>query len=640
MMNVSGKSLLLLLASAMLFTGCEDPQVSVSTLGRKLAAPVLSSSSPFDQDMETQGYVRIVGSCDTRVGPILIGFDEDSFHSPPVSPNISGTSLGSIVNDSDCSDGVFDIFLTSADLLSIWGITTTDDNDDVEQILIKGETWFGDTRTLSIINNRPPGSGNSIATHLALRKVFPSDFAGASQCEMFNAYVLDANGNETSNTTAVSFSVQDSGNAGVTYYQTSSDCASAVFPVSTLSLPAKLGMLTFYARMPASPIDSTIGFTPIVSSGGLQAAPATTVTLRDPASSRRFIALLDAPGTIYKNVCQPITLQRMSYYKTSANETGSLTVTMAPSDSKLEFFTASDCNTGAKTSSILFSSSISTVKTYVKYAHSGTATTAHLKINLNYTVSDSNYDIPSYVVRVDLSSSDTVAKMTFGGPQSISRSQCYAYNITMANSNWAAVPADKDYDVSFASSNTLAGLQFYSDEYCTSPVSTLVVSQGELSKKFYVKSSTGQNASSQITMTPNSLAAVTYNVSVSVNATSYALSMAVTNSPLRDTCSYMMLTYLDSYNMPIPATAPVQLSFFTISAGAAGNVHLYTDPTCSAAYPENTMFTVNPYSPNDYKFYIKVNNAYTDTMLNMNLTTSGALFNPSPFFFYFNLPAP
>ncbi|WP_413586298.1 hypothetical protein [Bdellovibrio sp. HCB274] len=640
MMNVSGKSLLLIMLSAALLSGCKDPEVAVSTLGRKLAAPVLSSSSPFDQDMELQGYVRLVGSCDTRVGPVLIGFDENSFHSPPASPNISGTSLGSIINDSDCSDGVFDIFLTSADLLSIWGIDTTDDNDDVEQILIKGETWFGETRTLAIINNRPPGSGNSVATHLALRKVFPNEFGGAGQCEMFNAYVLDAAGNETSNTTAVSFSVQNSLGAGITYYQTSSDCASAVSAVSTLSLPAKLGMVTFYARMPSSPADTPIGFTPVVVSGGLQAATATTVTLRDPGSSRRFIALTDVPGTIYKNICQPLTLQRMNYYKTSAYESSPLTVNMAPSDSKLEFFTESDCNTSSKTTSVLFASAISTVKTYVKYAYSGTATTNHVKIDLNYTVSDSNYDTPSYVVRVDLSSINVVTKMNFGGPQSISRSQCYAYSINMANSNWASVPADKDYDISFASSNTVAGVQFYADEYCTSPVSTLVVSQGELTKKFYVKSSAGQNSATQITMSPNSLTAVTYSVSVSVDATNYTLNMAVTNSPLRDTCSYVMLTYLDSTGLPIPANGPVQLSFYTISSGALGNVQLYTDSACSTAYQENTMFTVMPYTTNEYKFYMKVNSAFTDTMLNMNLTTSGALFNSQPFFFYFNLPAP
>ncbi|MEK2689872.1 hypothetical protein [Bdellovibrio sp. GT3] len=640
MMNVSGKSLLLIMLSAAFLSGCKDPEVAVSTLGRKLAAPVLSSSSPFDQDMEVQGYVRISGSCDTRVGPVVIGFNEDSFHSPPVSPNTSGTSLGSITNDSDCSDGSFDIYLTSTDLLSIWGIDATDDNDDVEHILIKGETWFGDTRTLTITNNRTPGSGNTVATHVTLRKVFPAGFAGANQCEMFNAYVTDANGNETSANSAVTFSIQDSRNSGVTYFQTSSDCSSSANSVSLFSIPAKQGMITVYARMPATPLDSTIAFTPVIASGGLQAGSATTVTLRDPTSTRRFIALLDAPGTIYKNVCQPITLQRMNYYKTSAYDSASLTVNVAPSDAKLEFFTESDCNSSAKTSTISFASAVSTVTTYIKYTYAGTASNNQVKINLNHTVSDSNYDNPSYVVRVDLSNDTVVAKMDFGGPTNIGRSQCYQYKITTANSNWTAIPADKDYDVGLTSSSSTAGLQFYSDEYCSTPVSTVVVPQGQTFKKFWVKSSAGQNSPATVTMSPNSLTAVSRNITVTVEATNFAISMAVYNSPLRDTCSYIMLTYLDSANVPIPASTPIQLSFYTISAGAFGNVHLYTDPSCSVAYQENSAFIVNPYSVNEYKFYMKVNGAYTDTMLNWNLNTSGALFNAQPFFMYFNLPIP
>ncbi|WP_413583421.1 hypothetical protein [Bdellovibrio sp. HCB288] len=640
MMNVSGKSLLLIMLSAAFLSGCKDPEVAVSTLGRKLAAPVLSSSSPFDQDMEEQGYVRISGSCDTRVGPVVIGFTEDSFHSPPTSPNTSGTSLGSITNDSDCSDGSFDIYLTSADLLSIWGIDATDDNDDVEHILIKGETWFGDTRTLTITNNRTPGSGNTIATHVTLRKVFPADFAGAGQCEMFNAYATDSNGNETSTNTAVTFAVQDSRSSGINYYLNGTDCTNSTQSVSSLSIPAKQGMITFYARMPTSPVDSIIGFTPVIMSGGLQAAAATNVTLRDPASNRRFIALIDAPGTIYKNVCQPITLQRMTYSKNSAYETASLTVDVAPSDAKLEFFTENDCNASSKTSSIVFGPSISNATTYIKYNYSGASSNNQVKVNLNYTVSDVNYDNPAYVVRVDLSNDTVVAKIDLGGPSNISRSQCAMYKVNLANSSWTAVPADQTYIVSVTSTNTMAGLQLYEDATCINSVSSLTIPQGQLNKTFYVKSTAAQNSSTQVTVSTSSLTSTPRGISVSVEAMYYVHNLAVSNSPLRDTCSWMTLSYLDAYNVQIPASTPIQLSFYTTSAGANGKVQFYTDASCLNPYQENTVFTVNPYGTFDYKLYMKVDGSYTDTMLNLTLNTSGALFTAPPFNFYFNLPIP
>ncbi len=179
MLNVGSKSLLRVLLSMTLLTGCESPDLEVSSLDKKLPAPVLKGSSPFDQDLEEQNYVRIQGSCDTRVGNIYLSFDKQNWHQPPLSPDLTGTTLGALTNDRDCTDGSFDIYLTKNDLQSIWGLQTGDDGTDVDYVYLKGETLIGETNILTIIDSSGPGTGgNSPASKMALEKTWPRAAAG------------------------------------------------------------------------------------------------------------------------------------------------------------------------------------------------------------------------------------------------------------------------------------------------------------------------------------------------------------------------------------------------------------------------------------------------------------------------------
>ncbi|WP_413291653.1 hypothetical protein ACLSU7_09560 [Bdellovibrio sp. HCB185ZH] len=632
MVNVTCKPLLFLIAATTFLAGCEDPAVSVSTLGRKLAAPVLTSSSPFDQDMDTQNYVQIKGTCDPRVGPVVISFDDVTYHSAPTSPNTSNTTLGSVTNDNDCSDGKFDIYVTAADLLSIWGITVNSDSSSVDNIYIKGNTFFGDTRTLTIPDPKK-GTGESVgpAAKLALRKSFPTGYGGAGECEMFNVSVTDANGNETSATTASTFSIQGPGGTALSAYSTPNDCVSSYNPQSTLNIPAAKSQMMVYVRMPSNPVNSAVGFSLTSVSGGLAAPTASTpVTLRDPASSYKFISMTDAPSTLYKNVCYPITLQRMNYYKSSASMMDSVSLTLAPSDSKLAFYTAEDCGASGKTTAVSFGPYVSQSKIYVRYEPgNSTSTTSFIKVDVNYTVSDSNYDNPAFPVRVDLSSKTTVAKVDFWGPNSLSRGYCSAYTVVTANGNWTPIPADKDYDFTFTSSSGVAGLEFYSDPTCTTALSTLTVTQGAVMTKVYVKPTAGQNSTSVITMASTGLNSVTRDVSISVVATNYYFDLAQSYTLVKGSCNYLMLTLQDGMSNIIPALNPINLAFSNASGAAAGDVTLYTDPTCSStAFAENVYAPISAYNSTQYKFYIKVSSSYVGSNLSLIFNGTGLLTLP------------
>ncbi|QDK44094.1 hypothetical protein DOM22_02435 [Bdellovibrio sp. ZAP7] len=631
MVNVTCKPLLFLIAATTFLAGCEDPAVSVSTLGRKLAAPVLTSSSPFDQDMDTQNYVEITGTCDPRVGPVVISFDDINYHSAPTSPDTSNTTLGSVTNDNDCSDGKFDIYVTAADLLSIWGITVNSDSSSVDNIYIKGSTFFGDTRTLTIPDPKK-GSGENVgsAAKLALRKIFPKDFGGAGQCEMFTVFVTDANGNETSTGTAATFSVNPPAGTSISTYKSIADCSSSYSPQTSFTIAANKSQLQIYVKMPTTPIDTVLGFTVTSLSGGLTAATAATpVTLRDPASSHRFISMTDAPGTLYKNVCYPITMQRLDYNKTSGSMTDSISLTLAPSDAKLLFYTADDCNSSSKTSSVFFASYVSQSKIYVRYEPGNTTSTTNFtKVEVNYTVSDANYDNPSFPVRVDLSNKTTIANVDFWGPTTVSRSYCSPYTVVTANGNWTPVPADKDYTFNFSSSSTVAGLEFYSDSNCTNALSNLVVTQGAVMSKVYVKSSAGQNSTSVITMTATGMNPVSREVSVSVVATGFGFETAPSYTLAKGSCNYVMLT-LNDYAGIIPALNPINLAFSNSSGAAAGDVTLYTDSSCSStAFAENVYAPIAPYNSNQYKFYIKLSSSYSGSSLSLIFNGTGLLTLP------------
>ncbi|WP_413559818.1 hypothetical protein [Bdellovibrio sp. HCB209] len=629
-MNVSCKSLLLLVASATLLSGCEEPSVSVSSLGRKLAAPVLTSSSPFDQDMDTVGYVRVTGTCDKRVGPVIISFDDSTYHSANTSVTIGGTV---VTNDNDCSDGKFDIYLTSADLLATWGIDTNDDNSKVSNIFIKGETFFGDTHPLKIVDskiNDPSQTGEP--AKLALRKVFPESYGGADTCEMFNVVVTDKNGNETSAKAPVTFQIANSTGNAIGFYLSQNDCSSTYNGQSSITIAASTSYKQIYMKMPPAPIDGAIEFSlaNISSSASLTAATASTpVVLRDPAGSRRFIATTDMPGSLYKDVCYPIVLQRMNYNKISPYEVTPLTLTLTPSDSKMEFFTENNCAAGFKTSTVNFSSSISRATIYAKYNSGGATSSTSANVKVTYTASDANYDTPPFAMKVDTSTKSTVKKLDFWGPNSISRSACNAYTIVTANENWTSIPADKDYIVSLGSTQSLAGLEFYTDEGCyTSTGNTITISQDKVATKVYVKATGSQNTTGQISISATGLNTVIRDYTLSVASGQPILSMAIPDTIYRGQCVYIKMEFPDTYGNTINAMSPLNMMFYSLS-GSGNLISGYLDENCTTPIAEGALMSVMPYNATMYRFFIKVDSSYAPSSLSLSFQATSLFAIPS-----------
>lgn len=83
----------ILVSCALAISGCKDPDVAVGSLGKKLSAPALTGTSPFDQDMEVNGFVRFQGTCDPRVQYVSISLDGNQYFILPNTPTYANTNL-------------------------------------------------------------------------------------------------------------------------------------------------------------------------------------------------------------------------------------------------------------------------------------------------------------------------------------------------------------------------------------------------------------------------------------------------------------------------------------------------------------------------------------------------------------------
>ena len=622
MKYVYGQIISLVLGSTLLLTGCEDPGVSVGNLGKKLAAPELKGTSPFDQDFDTQNYARIQGSCDTRVGDLSLSFDNVNFHTPPISPDTTGTSLSGITNDINCSDGKFDIYLTKNDLNTYWGITTGTGGSDVRNIYLKGETLIGETKTLTIAKSG--GSNSGTATNINVEKVWPTGYMGIDRCEMFKVSLSDANGNETSSSTATAFALSsDSGTAGATFnhigaYTNISDCGSLSGAVQAFSIPAGSSNIFLYYRVPAgSTADATYKFK--VTNTSLSTNTA-SVILRDPASSRRWVSWSDSTERIYKDTCYPFSLQRMSYGQYYTNEPNAVTLNLISSNSNLKFYSGSACTAESEMTSVTFPGYVSKASAYVKYSPKAGSTVSYDTATISYTTPDTNYDVTPIKLRIDTSSANTVAKLDFWGPNDSTRDTCNAYTIVTANSNWTPIASSAAMTVNLTT--TVSGLGFYSDETCSngiSPaggVSSVTIPAGAVSTKVYAK--TVNIGSGTITLTGTGLTSVSRNLTIKAVLSSANLILNSGTSTLtKDTCTLVYLKYMDDYGSIFPMSTAYTYTWSEINNSA--DVQVYTDSSCTSSVPRGSTFSPanNGYY---YTFYIKANSSYAYGNLYLSLT--------------------
>lgn len=634
--------------SASALTGCEDPAVEVGVLGKKLSAPALKGTSPFDQSFSSQNYVHITGSCDTRVGDVSVSFKIGSktgsgsagtsptsteianaamYHTPSSSPDLTGTSLtGPIVNDVNCADGVFDFYLTKNDLLSVWGFDGTSTNIDVTVIYIKGSTLIGDTQVLTLTDPKGSnGSGGNVATKIAVEKQWPHGFAGSGRCEGFNVFLTDANNNWASSSAPVTFSLSQAkgGSAATTVFGYSSweTCNSSLINpiagVSSFTIPAGQNSIQIMIPMPSDvgSLDQTFSISAI--SSGLNSATADSYILRNSASSRRWLTA-DSPGNnrIYKDICYPTKFSRYNYTGSYETTDAAIDVTPISANAKLKYFNDASCTNQTTTFSI--PASIASVSGYVKYVSDANDTASSLRIPITFANTNANYDFASYRVDVDLSASATVTRVDFWGPNYIQRGYCSSYRVVRANNYMTPIP-DPGSSLTVSLSSTASGT-FYPYSGCTgTPLSQVTIGYGSADTEVYFKPD-GVLTPGTYTVTASApgLTSMVRDMKVTAaSATNYTLNQLFGSVLAQDTCSAMKIYTYDSNSNP-SSDVPISILYYSSGLSIATDVQLYRDPSCSTAITQNTATTLTSSGSQYYMVYIK-STALTGSSFSLNL---------------------
>ncbi|WP_413569413.1 hypothetical protein ACLWBD_02480 [Bdellovibrio sp. HCB117] len=631
MKNVSSKYLSVLLLSATLLTSCKSPELEVASLGKKLPAPSLKGSSPFDQDFDLQNYVRIQGSCDARVGNILLSFDKTTWHQPPSIPDTTGTSLTGVTNDRDCSDGSFDLYLTKNDLENIWGIVGGSNGTDVDYIYIKGETLIGDTAILVLQDPEDHGGGNgsSPATTVNIEKTWPAGFAGSGQCDSMRVYLTNAQGYRASHTSALSFSVQktfQSVSSTVAAYATFQDCESdtaGTAGLTTFSIPAAQDGIDIIYRFPVDAKSGVMTFK-VISPSALTANPtAYSVTMRDSSSTAtRWISLEDHRYQIYKDVCYPMKMRTNNYNRSTVDNNAGGVLSLTSSDPKVKFYADNTCSTESTNVSLPSYSNEFTV--HMKYV-SGTETESYKLFNISATTASGSsygYDFAPYKMKVDLSNQNTVTKADIWGPRDVARHSCQAYQIVVMNENGTRLPAGNDTTLNLATVESSVGT-FYATSGCYPgyEVTQAIISAGADSAKVYFKPTIADGTYHF------KLSGLTANNNTEIRVKTVASRLALHtdsglwNLSLAPSCVAVTVTRKDEASNPVflPSSLNVPLN---VSFGDGVNDRLYSDSSCATALgssvtipggmasatfyisksgiPNGTQLTVSPVLPGFY----------------------------------------
>lgn len=507
MLNVFGKYLTTILLSAVLLTSCKEPELDVSSLGKKLPAPSLKGSSPFNQDFDSQNYARIQGACDSRVGNVFVSFDKSIWHQPPVNPDVTGTTLpAGTTNDRDCTDGSFDIYLTKNDLQNIWGIQTGNGGNHVDYLYIKGESLIGDTETLTLVDNNSgtsPGSNTSPAK-IILEKTWPRGFAGSGICESFRVSILNSSGYRVTTPTAITFSLEKraSGTVSGNFYAYTNwqECNSGTIATqSTFTIPANSDGMDLIYKFPYAPLDSTFDFRVTNPSSLVADTNYTSVILRDSSynSTYRWLATEEPIHQIYKGVCYPVKIRVYQYNHGYANDTFSGAFNFTSTESQVKFYEDSSC--AAESSTYTLAPYSSTIMAYVKYNPSASDTTSYKEFSMSIastTAGSLTYDSNPIPLRADLSSRSSVTHVDIWGPRILSHDTCYSFRVVSMNANGTLLPVSAATNIQLSTLETNVGT-FYSDQSC----STGVISNVSIA---------AQSSSMVIYFKPNAATAGTY----------------------------------------------------------------------------------------------------------------------------------
>jgi hypothetical protein len=638
MMNVSGiRYLLIFTFCALTLSGCEDPEVSMGSLGKKFQAPSLTGTSPFDQDMKTTGYVRFQGSCDPRVLDLYLSLDETQWFQVPATPVYTNTTLtGTEVNDASCeTDGHFDFYLTKTDLTG-WGFAA---DVDVDALYLRGTTIIGETHVLKIQDNSP-GNGNGgptgVASQVILEKTWPLGFAGSSQCEYFNASVRDANNYFVTTTANVLFSLDKKVDSTlyrkISGYASLADCVADANVTTDFIIPTGKSSALVYYKFPDAPLNGIISFRASDVTLATTTSAYVDVTLRD-STAGTFWMTSYSPYKIGKNMCTKGNYEARYYNGTTKSlyaASAWVPSVAGTNASKLLFY--SDANCATQVTAISGMSGNNTY--YFKYVGAETDT-SNLSLVLSHTVNTATFgtydDIPQKI-EIDRSGNTTLASFDFYTPDVQSRGICNQTQLQTYNSQGTLVTPNNVL-ISFASSTVSGGALFYATQGdCdngSNPITSLTVADPQTA--LYFKSLSAPASSQTFAFSSTGLPVVTRSFLISNKATTvtarfdgllqfiYPSANVCTNlkidAVLGDT-THDGTTYINNFN-----------ESKYVSVSIPSGYTLYTDATCITPSGGNSMgFVVGAgaVTSGQFNFYIKADSTPVAGVFSVIQQTGGA----------------
>jgi hypothetical protein len=635
MMNVHGiRYLLILILCALTLSGCEDPEVSMESLGKKLQAPALTGISPFDQDMQLNGYVRFQGSCNSRVTDLFISLDETQWFQVPAAPITTNTTLiGTEVNDASCEgDGHFDFYLTKTDLTT-WGYSA---DIDVNAIFVRGSTPIGQTHVLKILDNTNPGNGNGgnsgIASQVVLEKTWPMGFAGSSQCEYFMASVRDSNNYFVTAATNINFSL-DKKVSNTVYrliggFKTLDDCIATTNMTTVFTVPAGKNQVSVYYRFPDAPMNGTISFRASDVALATTTSAYIDLTLRDSATGAFWMSSY-SPYKVGKGMCTRGTFDARYYSggtKSLYSPTAWTPVVTGAGASKLFFYSDASCSNNI--TSISGNSGNTTF--YFKYIGTETDNT-NLTMTINHTVEASfgTYDDTPHKIEIDRSGNTTLAKFDFYTPDIQARGLCNQTQLQTYNSQGTLVTPN--INISFGSTGGAATFYMTQGE-CdagANPIGVLNVSNPQT--PLFYKASGAPSATQTLVFTATGLPTVSRSFVISDKATTVTArfngAMEFTY-PSADQCTNLKVeavlsdtvhdgtNYINNFN---------EIKYITINIPTGYT--LYTDAACAspAGGPDMGMsIGAGAVSSGQFNLYVKADAGPVPGVFSVMQTTGGA----------------
>lgn len=145
-----------------LLTACTAANPNVSYLSFSLPSLKNTGDSPFDQNLESNGYIELRGQCDSSVESLQMQFDDEDWKEVPgvASAPPSGITAPAVNYDTDCSDGAFHFYLFSDDVGSFLPPGTNLETYSPKAIRLRGISGPFATEPLEFLN----GSGQENLT--------------------------------------------------------------------------------------------------------------------------------------------------------------------------------------------------------------------------------------------------------------------------------------------------------------------------------------------------------------------------------------------------------------------------------------------------------------------------------------------